>query len=113
MSATPKNPVKAVAAVAGSDTAPVILADLAYAYGTNGGIVQLELGINTLVPIDGSPKVKVRPICTGHLRMSAAAAAQLRDMLDKVLEPFDDAMRQQRAAELKTSPNGDGAARSN
>jgi membrane peptidoglycan carboxypeptidase len=89
MSASPKNPAKSIAAVAGSDNAPVIFADAAYAWGTNRGIVQLELGINTLVPIEGADKVRVRPVATAHLRLSPLAAAQMRDMLTKVLDQFE------------------------
>jgi hypothetical protein len=104
MAPNPKIQGKPVAAVAGSDGAPVIFADIAYAWGNNLGIVQVELGVNTLVPLEGSNKVKIRPLCSGHLRLSPVAAAQLRDMLDKTLEQFENEARLQRAAQLATAP---------
>jgi hypothetical protein len=91
MSANPKPlPSKTIAAVAGSDAAPVIFAETTYAFGNNGGVVQLEVGVNTIVPIEGSDKVKVRPLCTAHLRFSFAGAIQARDSLTKMIEQIED-----------------------
>jgi hypothetical protein len=80
---------KPAAAVAGSDVAPFIFADGSYSWGVNNGSIQIELGANTLVPIQGQDKVATRIVCTGHLRLTPTAALQLRDQLAKALERFD------------------------
>jgi hypothetical protein len=84
----PQPKLKPSAAVAASDAAPFVFFDFAYGYGSNGSVVQMELGAFTLVPIQGTNKVVSRAICTGHLRMSPTAAASLRDSLTKALERF-------------------------
>jgi len=71
--------------VFGNDAAPIIYADYVIAYGVNNGIVQLELGANTLVPGEGST-VKCRPVVTTHLRLSADAAQQIVASITKALD---------------------------
>ena len=67
-----------------SHNTPIIYFDIAPAYGTMDGIVQVELGARVLIPRpDGSTAVKV--VSCGRLRCSAQAATYLRDVLDASL----------------------------
>ena len=70
-------------APASSERAPFIYCDGVVTFGTSGGIIQLELGANTIVP-DG-PATKIDVLVTAHLRCSPAAAAGIRDAIDKAL----------------------------
>lgn len=87
--APPSPKVKPAAAVAGSDAAPFIFADGSYAWGVNNGAIQIELGANTLVPVQGQDKIATRIVCTGHLRLTPTAAFQLRKQLTEALERFE------------------------
>jgi hypothetical protein len=78
-------PPKAVPAISGSDVAPVIFIDGAYAFGANSGILQIELGANALVPFDDQ-KVRTRLVCAAHLRGTPLAMLNLREAIDKALE---------------------------
>jgi hypothetical protein len=82
MAPNPPKP-KSVASVAGNDAAPTIFFDGAYAYGANNGVLQVEVATGTLVPFED--KVRMRPVCSAHLRGSVAAMTQLRDLIDKAL----------------------------
>jgi hypothetical protein len=67
------------------DTAPIVYFDVAPTFGTMNGAVQIELATRVLVPVpDGS--VRLEFVINGRLRCSPAAAASLREALDKSLE---------------------------
>jgi hypothetical protein len=74
-------------AVTGSDAAPIIYCDGIVAAGTLGGIVQLELAANLLIPteLENNRPPKRRVLVTGHIRCSAQAALAIRDSIDKLL----------------------------
>jgi len=79
-------PTKAVTAtVSGSDTSPVIYFDGVAAIGMIGGVVQIELAMNQLVPLsDGM--VKTRVVSAGHLRLTSGAALALVETIERILE---------------------------
>jgi hypothetical protein len=68
---------------------PLVYFDIAGAYGTFQGAIEIELATRILVPKpDGSTDVKF--LSSGRLRCSPAAAVNLRNGLDaalKMLEP--------------------------
>jgi hypothetical protein len=76
--------------VVGSDVAPVIYTNGAYAWGVNDGSVQIELGVTTMVPVDG--QLRNRVVCAGHLRAGLTAAKGLRDSLDAAIEQAEQAL---------------------
>ena len=69
--------------------APLVYFDIAAAYGTMQGAIEVELATRILVPKpDGTTEVKF--LSTGRLRCSSAAAVSLPSGLDaalKMLEP--------------------------
>jgi hypothetical protein len=65
-----------------SEQAPFIYFDGVSCFGQNGGIIQIELAANVLMPMGGTG-VRIDVFQTGHLRCSPTAASQLRDALDK------------------------------
>jgi hypothetical protein len=67
------------------DTAPFIYFDVAPTLGTMAGAIQIELAARTLVPSEGG-KVRAEYVVTGRLRCSPAAAAALRQAIDKALD---------------------------
>jgi hypothetical protein len=64
--------------------APIIFFEVCPTFGNNGGLVNLMLATGL---IDSAPhgKVASRVKAVAHLRMTAAAAANLRDTLDRAL----------------------------
>jgi hypothetical protein len=65
--------------------APFIYTDGATTFGVTGGIIQIELAAHIIVPTpDGGTKTEI--VTTAHLRCSQKAAADLRVILDRVLE---------------------------
>lgn len=66
-------------------TAPIVYFDLAPTYGVMNGVIQVELAGRTLSPGPGDATI-IDFITTGRLRCSPAAAASLRDAIDKALE---------------------------
>ena len=78
---------KPTPAVSGSDAAPIVYCDGIVAAGMLGGIVQLELAANCLIPLelDNSKPPRSRVLVTGHIRCSAQAALAIRDSIDKLL----------------------------
>jgi hypothetical protein len=71
-------------ATGSSELAPFIYCDGVATYGTNNGIIQLELASNIIVPDGAGTRTDV--LIVGHLRCSPAAARGLRDCITKALE---------------------------
>jgi hypothetical protein len=67
-----------------SELAPFIYCDGVATYGVNGGIIQLELASNTILPEDAGTRTDV--LITAHLRCSPHAAVGLRDAINRALE---------------------------
>ena len=66
----------------GSDNVPIVYFDGVAALGTLNGAIEIELAARTIAPTtDGG--TKVYRIATAHLRCSPAAAADLRNSIDK------------------------------
>lgn len=82
MSTKPSKPIQGQT-VFGSDAAPVIYFDGAVAFGIRDGVVQIELGVNHLVPVDGGVKMKI--VMSAHLRCSSNAALGLCEAIEKAL----------------------------
>ena len=78
---------KPTPAVSGSDAAPIVYCDGIVAAGMLGGIVQLELAANCLIPLEleNNRPPRNRVLVTGHIRCSAQAALAIRDSIDKLL----------------------------
>ena len=70
-------------AVGSSEQAPFIYCDGVALYGINGGIIQLELAANSIMPEGAGTRTDV--LITAHLRCSQAAAIGIRDAIDKAL----------------------------
>jgi hypothetical protein len=91
-------------ATASSEQAPFVYFDGVACMGTYNGAIQLELAANTLMP-DGA-SVRVDVLQTAHLRCSPAAAADLRNAIDKALEMLQQGAKQVAAAPMPGSkPN--------
>jgi hypothetical protein len=71
----------------GSDQAPFLYFENAVAFGVNGGVVQIELAANVVIPvtINGKSEVRVRSVVVGHLRATHATMALLADAIEKAL----------------------------
>ena len=84
---SPQSSAKAQPAVSGSDAAPIIYCDGIVAAGMLGGVVQLELAANCLIPTDlnNDKPPRNRVLITGHIRLSAQAAMALRTAIDNLL----------------------------
>ena len=67
-----------------SEQAPFIYLDGVATYGVNGGVVQLELAANTIMPEGGGTRTDV--LITAHLRCSPSAAIGLRAAINRALE---------------------------
>jgi hypothetical protein len=68
--------------------APLVYFDIVGAYGTMNGSIEIELATRILVPKqDGSTSVKF--ICSGRIRCTANAAANLRNGLDAALKMLE------------------------
>lgn len=72
-----------VVPISGSDAAPIVFFDGCIAYGTNAGIVQLELAMDQMVP--NGEGVKHKAVVTAHLRCSERAAVDLFNVLQKMM----------------------------
>jgi hypothetical protein len=74
--------------VYGSDAAPVVFFDGAFAWGVNNGVVQIEVATNQMVPAEAGPdaKIKIKTVVAAHLRCSLSAAQDLRNALDAALK---------------------------
>ena len=70
--------------IEGTMEAPIIFFEVCPTFGNNGGLINLMLAARL---IDSAPhgKVASRVKAVAHLRMTAAAAVNLRDTLDRAL----------------------------
>ncbi len=66
-----------------SELAPFIYFDGPATYGVSGGIIQIELAANTVVPEGAGTRTDV--VITAHLRCNPMAARGLRDAIDRAL----------------------------
>jgi hypothetical protein len=80
----PKGPGITLAPIT-SEVAPFVYFDGVATYGHNSGMIQLELAANTLIP-QGGAGTRVDVVITAHLRCSTAAAASLRECIDRALK---------------------------
>lgn len=70
--------------VEGVMEAPVIFFEACPTFGNNGGLINVMLAVGIVVPSEeGNVKTRVRAVA--HLRMTAASAVGLRDIIDKAL----------------------------
>lgn len=70
--------------VEGVIEAPVIFFEVCPTFGNNGGLINVMLATGMVVPSeDGNVRTRVRAVA--HLRMTAASAVGLRDIIDKAL----------------------------
>ncbi len=76
-----------------AEYAPFVYFDGVLTYGVNFGAVQIELAANIIIPTGGSPPTKVEVVTTAHLRCSPNAIADLRQIIDKVLEMLQQAQQ--------------------
>jgi hypothetical protein len=67
-----------------SELAPFIYCDGVALFGVNGGVVQLELASNTIMPEGTGTRTDV--VITAHLRCSTSAAIGIRDAINRALE---------------------------
>lgn len=70
--------------VEGLIEAPVIFFEACPTLGNNGGLINIMLAVGLVVPAAGGGVVS-RVKAVAHLRMTAGAAANLRDTIDKAL----------------------------
>jgi hypothetical protein len=80
---SPKPPAIKIAP-GSSELAPFIYCDGVATYGVSGGVIQLELATNTVMPEGAGTRTDV--LITAHLRCSPNAAVQLRDSITRALE---------------------------
>ena len=72
--------------------APLVYFDIAAAYGTMQGAIEVELATRILIPKpDGTTEVKF--LSTGRLRCSSAAAVSLRSGLDAALKMLEQSQQ--------------------
>jgi hypothetical protein len=64
--------------------APVVFFEICPAYGNNGGLINVMLATGLVEPTPNN-QVATRIKAVAHLRMTAGAAASLRDTIDKAL----------------------------
>lgn len=74
----------AAPAVYGSDTAPIIYFEGVVAWGNRGGVAQIELGCNHIIPMAAGGEAKIRTVVTAHLRCSAGALEDLMQTIEKM-----------------------------
>jgi hypothetical protein len=87
--------VQPATAIAGNERAPFIYFDGITAFGTQNGAIQIELAARTMVPAPDGVNIQNEFVATAHLRCSPAAAANLREALEKALEMLNQAMQGQ------------------
>ena len=72
--------------------APLVYFDIAAAYGTMHGAIEMELATRVLIPKpDGTTEIKF--LSTGRLRCSSAAAVSLRNGLDAALRMLEQSQQ--------------------
>ena len=80
----PPTPTNTFAPVEGLMEAPIIYFEFCPTLGNNNGIINVMLVASIIDPTaDGGIQTRIR--AAGHLRMTAAAALNLRDTIDKAL----------------------------
>lgn len=67
-----------------SELAPFIYCDGVALFGVSGGVVQLELATNTIMPEGTGTRTDI--LITAHLRCSPSAAIGIRDAINRALE---------------------------
>jgi hypothetical protein len=67
-----------------SERAQFIYFDGPATFGTSGGVIQIELAANTIMPEGAGTRTDV--VITAHLRCSPGAARALKDAIDRALE---------------------------
>jgi hypothetical protein len=67
------------------ENAPVVYFDNAPAFGVMDGIIQIELAAGA-ISVGSGGEAKLEFVSTARIRCSPAAAARLRDTLDKSLQ---------------------------
>lgn len=72
-----------------SELAPFIYTDGCATFGVGGGVIQIELAANTIMPDGGGTRTDV--LIVAHLRCSPSAAVGIRDSLDKALRMTETA----------------------
>ena len=65
-------------------SAPIIFFEFCPTLGNHNGMINIMLAAGIVMPTAGSV-TDVVPVAVAHLRCTAAAAAQLRDAIDKAL----------------------------
>jgi hypothetical protein len=81
----PVHPVRSALDPVGSDKAPFVYFDRAFAYGITQGAIKVELGAHTIVPTSGGTATKDEFIVTAHLRCTPSAAQDLVRALEGAL----------------------------
>lgn len=100
---TPTSPAGVTISTASSERAPVIYFDGVSCFGHHNGAIQIELAANLLMPVGAGVRVDV--IQTGHIRCSPAAAAALREALDKALAMYQQGQGQPQADAIPAVKN--------
>jgi hypothetical protein len=85
-----------VLTIAGNDAAPFVYCDAVAAFGVNKGVVEIELSSRTILPIPDTTSVRHEVVITGHLRCSPAAAAAIREALEKTMTMLAQAQQANR-----------------
>lgn len=86
----------------GAEYAPFVYFDGVLTYGVNFGAIQIELGANVIVPDPASPTgTRTDVVTTAHIRCSPNAVADLKQMIEKVLEMLARSQEPQQQAPSK------------
>jgi hypothetical protein len=67
-----------------SRAAPFIYSDGVATFGVQGGVIQIELAANSIVPEGAETRSEL--LVVAHLRCGPAAAKAIRDAIDRALE---------------------------
>jgi hypothetical protein len=88
VSTSPPESAQSSIQIVGNEQAPFIYCDGVSAYGTQNGTIQIELAARTMLPAADSRNVTNEFVATAHLRCSPAAAAAMKDAIEKALKMF-------------------------
>ena len=88
LSPPPTKSAQSAVTIVGNEHAPFIYCDGVSAYGTQNGTIQIELAARTMLPGPESSNITNEFVATAHLRCSPAAAAALKDAIEKALSMF-------------------------
>jgi hypothetical protein len=84
MAKKPETPAEQFIPVVGIIEAPVIFFEICPTLGNNGGLINVMLATTLVEPVsDGQVATRVK--CVANLRMTARAAINLRETIDKAL----------------------------